>query len=31
MSVDTSVSVVGLKEALKELNSFDKVARRQVT
>lgn len=31
MSVDTSVQVVGLKEALKELNSFDKVARRQVT
>lgn len=31
MNVETNVSVVGLKEALKELNSFDKVARRQVT
>lgn len=31
MSVDTNVSVVGLKEALKELNTFDKSARREVT
>ena len=31
MNVETNASVVGLKEALKELNSFDKVARRQVT
>lgn len=30
-TVDTTVSVVGLKEALKELNTFDKTARRQVT
>jgi hypothetical protein len=31
MNLETNVSVVGLKEAMKELNSFDKVARRQVT
>jgi len=31
MSEDKPISVVGLKQALKELNSFDKVARRQVT
>lgn len=31
MSVDTRIEAVGLKDALRELNSLDKTARRQIT
>jgi len=30
-TLDTSVEIVGVKEALRELNKIDKVARRQLT
>lgn len=30
-TVDTSLSIVGVKEALRELNKMDKIARRQLT